>query len=507
MLQVTTTLTPTEIEAGVFVISGNTQKADVSHEVSSEIYQKYPSAKEAGVAFQALCAAHEDGALYCEYNQGDKIFDLASRDYDHFDRQKLILKFEGLEYSAPQEMKNQFMAGYEKPAKIPPQKVAPATQETIAETKTFLSVPYKEKNEAKAAGAKWDRTAKLWYAPEGASLTALAAWLPEKEAVVTAVAPGLPPAAEFAQTLQQMGLVVDEPVMDGQIHRVPVLTGKPGAKDGAYCGYDDGRPNGWGQNYKTGEQAKWIATGHTLSAEQKEVLKAEASERLAARENERKEQQAKAMKRAYAKWMNAKPSVEHPYLADKGVKGFGLKQDRNGNLLIPGFDPRTGRLRTLQWIEPNGTKGFEKGCPQQEAVFVIPSLASLNNKEFLIAEGYATAASLYMATGQPVVAVFNASNLQPVAEILREQYPQAEITLCADNDHHLPEQINGVPLGNVGLKKAQKAAQSIDAAVVVPSFTKEEKALKYTDFNDLHKSRGLNAVTKRVKSQAVEMAR
>ena len=132
--------------------------------------------------------------------------------------------------------------------------------------------------------------------------------------------------------------------------------------------------------------------------------------------------------------MNAKPSVEHPYLADKGVKGFGLKQDRNGNLLIPGFDPRTGRLRTLQWIEPNGTKGFEKGCPQQEAVFVIPSLASLNNKEFLIAEGYATAASLYMATGQPVVAVFNASNLQPVAEILREQYPQAEITLCADND-------------------------------------------------------------------------
>jgi phage/plasmid primase-like uncharacterized protein len=103
--------------------------------------------------------------------------------------------------------------------------------------------------------------------------------------------------------------------------------------------------------------------------------------------------------------------------------------------------------------------------------------------------------------------VFNASNLQPVTEILREQYPQAEITLCADNDHHLPEQINGIPLGNVGLKKAQIAAQAIDAAVVVPSFTKEEKALKYTDFNDLHKSRGLDAVAKRVKLQTLETAR
>ncbi len=496
-----------EVEAGVFVISGTTHKADVSHEGVPAIYQEYPTAQEAGVAFQALCAAHEHGALHCEYQQDDKLFHLASRDYDHFDRQKLTLKFEGLEYPAPQEMKDQFMAGYGQSAEIPPQEVAPAAQETLADTKTFLSVPYREKNQAKAAGAKWDRTAKLWYAPEGASLTALAAWLPEKEAVVVPVAPGLLPAEEFAQTLQQTGLVVDAPILDGQIHRVPVLTGKPGAKDGAYCGYDDGRPNGWGQNYKTGEQVKWIATGHTLSAEQKEALKAEAGVRLAERETERKEQQAKAMKRAYAKWMNAEPTAEHPYLAAKGVEGFGLKQDRQGNLLIPGFDLRTGRLQTLQWVEPNGRKKFERGCPQQEAVFIVPSLESLDGGEIMLAEGYATAASLHMATGLPVVVAFNAHNLLPVAEILREQYPQAEITLCADNDHHLPEQVNGNPLGNVGLKKAQEAAQAVHAAVVVPSFTKEEKALRYTDFNDLHTSRGLDAVAKRVKVQSVEMAR
>lgn len=391
-------------------------------------------------------------------------------------------------------------------AEINSQEVAPAEQ-NVAETKTFLSVPYKEKNQAKNAGAKWDREAKLWYVPEGAPLTALAAWLPEKESAVAASSPGLPPADEFAQMLQEAGLIVDEPLLDGQIHRVPVEGGKPGGKDGAYCGYADGRPNGWGQNYKSGEQVKWIATGHTLTPEQKDALKTEASERLAERANERKEQQEKAMKRAYAKWMNAEPTEEHPYLEEKGVSGFGLKQDSRGNLLIPGFDLRTGRVQTLQWIEPNGTKRFEWGCPQQGAALVLPSSDALTGGEILIAEGYATAASLHMATGQPVVAAFTAHNLLPVAELLRDKYPQAEITICADNDHHLVESINGVPIGNVGMIKAQEAAQAVGATVVAPSFTKEEKEKRCTDFNDLHKSRGLGAVAKRVKAQAMEVAR
>ena len=33
--------------------------------------------------------------------------------------------------------------------------------------KIFLAVPYEEKEEAKALGAKWDYKSKLWYAPNG----------------------------------------------------------------------------------------------------------------------------------------------------------------------------------------------------------------------------------------------------------------------------------------------------------------------------------------------------
>lgn len=43
---------------------------------------------------------------------------------------------------------------------------------------TFLDVPFKEKDEAKALGARWDGGAKKWYVPEGKDLAAFAAWLP-----------------------------------------------------------------------------------------------------------------------------------------------------------------------------------------------------------------------------------------------------------------------------------------------------------------------------------------
>ncbi|MBM9614866.1 DUF1738 domain-containing protein [Desulfobulbus rhabdoformis] len=489
------TVEKTEKDAGVFIISGATPK----------VYQEYETAQEAGSAYRVMCATHRQGPLHCEYQDDKNIYVLASQDHDFVDHTKFTLKFDGLEYPPPKEMKESFMAGYDRSDKLLAQD--DAAQETclVAASKTYLNVPYKEKNKAKKAGARWDSEVKRWFAPEGTDLVPLSAWLPERE-VVSAM-PSMPPVQEFSERLKQAGLKVEEPILDGRIHRVPVESGKPGAKDGAYCGYEDGRPNGWAQNYKTGEHVKWVATGHTLTETEKEALQAEVQVRKAEREKQLQEQRVKAQKKAYAKWMNAIPANEHIYLQDKGVEGYGLRQDNRGNLLIPGFDLRTGRIQTLQWIEPNGAKRFESGCPQQGAALVIPSSDHLDNREIFLAEGYATAASIHMATGQTVVATFTAHNLQPVAEILREQHPDAEITVCADNDHHLVKQIGGTPIGNVGLKRANEAAEAIGATVAVPKFNQEEILRRYTDFNDLHKSRGIKAVAKQVKAQVVEVER
>lgn len=44
---------------------------------------------------------------------------------------------------------------------------------------TVLAVPYEEKDEAKALGARWRPTLKAWVVPEGADPSPLARWLPD----------------------------------------------------------------------------------------------------------------------------------------------------------------------------------------------------------------------------------------------------------------------------------------------------------------------------------------
>ena len=51
---------------------------------------------------------------------------------------------------------------------------------------------------------------------------------------------------------------------------------------------------------------------------------------------------------------------------------------------------------------------------------------------------------------------------------------------------------------NVGVEKAELAAQKVNGKVKVPTFTNKEKAQGLTDFNDLHKARGLKAVQRQV---------
>ena len=43
---------------------------------------------------------------------------------------------------------------------------------------TYLTVPFKEKDSAKALGARWDGEARQWYVPEGQDLVPFAEWLP-----------------------------------------------------------------------------------------------------------------------------------------------------------------------------------------------------------------------------------------------------------------------------------------------------------------------------------------
>ena len=395
------------------------------------------------------------------------------------------------------------------PAVAPAQAAALASPAPSAE-RVWLNVSYAEKNQAKQAGAKWDREAKSWYAPAGTDLGPLARWRPEKERVLNIVV--VSPEEEFRQVLVAAGFSQKgEPVLDGRIHRVPLEGAAYGSKDGAYCAYRDGQPNGWFKNHKTGLQGKWLYSAQVLTQMQKDTLHAESKERRALREQELKNQQDEAAKRAFlklGKFAGQLPDPQHPYLQAKGVSGLGLNQDDQGNLLVPGIDldqsclaGQGGKiilhLQTLQSITPDGKKNFEPGSRKTGAVCLItaglfekllsqPQAETAEAPEILVAEGYATGATLHQATGLPVAVAFDAGNLGPATEALKRRFPHAAITICADNDHHLKK--------NVGLIQAREAARAVGGLVMTPYFSEKEKLQKLTDWNDLAKSRGLGAV-------------
>ena len=425
------------------------------------------------------------------------------KDYVFDMERKKELRQEAPEQVVQPEKVNQREKSLEKEEGIAAMGVPAEHTATLAKEKTFLAVPYKEKEQAKKFGAKWDKENKLWYAPEGTDLTPLAAWLPEKAPVPE---PSMPPQEEFANALEQAGLDLrgKAPIMDGQIHRVPLIGRNGGDLDGAYCGYLDERPAGWMQNFSAGEKTTWVATGHTLTKEQLEVQRAEIARKREERQRLILEQQQKTAREAHTEWIaHDWASADNPYLQAKGVQPFGVREDVDGTLLVPVMTVDK-ELRGLQTISPEGEKRFMYGMEKNGNFHLIAEpdkdlSKDLAQGEIILAEGYATGATLHMATEKPVAVAFDAGNLEPVAKKLREKFPNAAITICADNDHqHTRKTPDGVEHWNKGVELAQRAAQEVGGKVVTPIFTDEERAKGLTDFNDLHQSRGLDEVKRQV---------
>jgi hypothetical protein len=54
----------------------------------------------------------------------------------------------------------------------------------------FLNVPYAEKDEARALGARWNPTRKKWYVPDGVALAPFERWLAGAPADAGGARPG-----------------------------------------------------------------------------------------------------------------------------------------------------------------------------------------------------------------------------------------------------------------------------------------------------------------------------
>ncbi len=192
---------------------------------------------------------------------------------------------------------------------------------------------------------------------------------------------------------------------------------------------------------------------------------------------------AEATTRAARIWATTHPAPEdHPYLIRKRVRPLALRADARGHLVVP-LQDADGHLHSLETIAPDGAKRFLAGGAKRGHFCIIganPAAITEPTGPILICEGWATAASLRLATGYAVIAAMDAGNLLPVAEALRSRFPNADLVLVADNDAKPGRH------ANPGVEAARKAALAVDAHLAVPAIP--------GDVNDVFCAEGAEAV-------------
>ncbi|MBN4174413.1 hypothetical protein GSU75_01618 [Pseudomonas savastanoi pv. phaseolicola] len=370
------------------------------------------------------------------------------------------------------------------------------TAPRTSEYPVWLAVPPDDRDKARLSAGRlsdgraaiaWNKEEKLWFARPGCDLDRVTDWLPDP----SRRAGGGDAESEFLDVLTQAGLVVKGmPVMNGSRQRVATVDDKHGKKSGVYCGFLDRRPAGWFINYHRADSPKdvtnWAATGGESDPITRLHIRAGAKQAQEDAARDRAVTYAKqtlAAKRLYDRLPAADPA--HPYLVRKGIPPTpDIRQTRNGALVVPFFNA-SGTFKTLQYIPPEGEKFLFKDAPKQEHFLVVGGSIDPVNP-ILYAEGYATARSLNLATGLPVVMTIDAGNMVAVAKVLHRQYPDSRHLFMADFDHAKDV--------NKGLIMANEAAMAVGGQVLYPTFNDAEIARGFTDFNDLHQSRGLDAV-------------
>lgn len=266
---------------------------------------------------------------------------------------------------------------------------------------------------------------------------------------------------------------------------------------------------GYVKSYKTGEIIKW-GVNSIKFGDVKPEFKELSSEELKLRQEQREqlEKQKIAEEKEVAenakKYFEAffKPSIlntsSNQYLAKKGINNKiieGIRFTKDDKIVVPVHDSNR-EIHSLQFIDQDGTKKFLTGGKKQGNFFMIDQDKVKDSKTIYLAEGFATAATINIATDKPVAVSFDAGNIEHVLKNLKTTHPDKEFIIAADNDLWKEN--------NIGKEKAELAAQKYGAKVILPKFTLAHKDEMPTDFNDLHKLEGISEVRRQLDQQHIE---
>lgn len=362
-------------------------------------------------------------------------------------------------------------------------------QAIMEDEKYIIAVPYEEKDQAKALGAKWDKDGKFWYCQESEKDKFFKWDIKNVENKVKFDIP-LNIEEEFLNRIKSAGVLENNVIADGQKHRIAVDGDKGKEQSGFYVLHADGVANGYFMNNRTGEEIKWSSKEHSnsMTPEEKAEMKALYQARKAEREQADTILTEKAEKTLYAKFMNKEAINEHTYLSNKMIEPTQNIYAGNDNTITVPLYNVDGRLKSAQYISEDGEKRFAKNTNKVGAFHVVDGNAAdlKSATSIIVAEGYATAASINEAVKEPglkVIAAMSASNIEHTVKAITEKYPAINIVIAADND------LNN-KIGNIGLNAANAVADKYkNVTVTVPKINGEEVA---GDFNDIISKKGLS---------------
>lgn len=270
-----------------------------------------------------------------------------------------------------------------------------------------------------------------------------------------------PPEVQLIDAIRAAGLEPPDHIeMDGKIHRFKSGTkGAPGHGDkpGWYLVFGDGIPAGRFGCWRMGMEQTWRADiGRRLTQTEEMVNIRRLTEAKALRDAELERKHEVAAATVEKIWTDAQAaSAEHPYLQRKGIAVHGARVTGDGRLVVPLYD-QDGTLSSLQYIAHDGGKLYHSGGQTGGKFWVVGS--SDEPGTLYVAEGFATAATVFETTGRPCVVAYSASNLVPVTGSLREKHgAMQDIVIVADHDQ-----------SGVGQRYAEQASAKYGARMVMP---------------------------------------
>ncbi len=240
---------------------------------------------------------------------------------------------------------------------------------------------------------------------------------------------------EFQDAIRAAGLCPPDVIPTGKIIAFAGLD-KPKTNKSARCLLFPDRRGGWFQDYTTGLFEVWQSKREKPYTEaERQTFKEQRERDRVARALEVIDKHSQAVTKAVNIWQRAiYADAGNGYLYRKQVNPHGTKTGDSGGLqgvlIVPIYDQHLN-LVNLQFIQADGTKRFLSGGKKSGCFWWIGK----KSPTVLIAEGFATAASLYEATGNQVFIAFDAGNLANVAKAVRAKNPDAQIIVMGDNDH------------------------------------------------------------------------